>query len=74
MGWISTFFGSNGTAHQIVRSGSLLNDLSTGESAFVISDRGGTSLVSDQRGQLHQLIKNGNMTTDLSTGATYFEI
>lgn len=74
MGWISSFFGTDGGLHQVMRTGSLLNDLSTGASGIVVSDSGGTSLVTDQNGQLHQLIRNGSMTTDLSTGATYFEI
>jgi hypothetical protein len=74
MGGITSFFGPDGGIHQIMRNGSVVTDLSTGRSGFVISDDGGTSLVTDQDGQLHQLMKNGSMTTDLSTGTSSFEI
>ncbi|WP_375389665.1 hypothetical protein [uncultured Amnibacterium sp.] len=70
----ASFFGPDGALHQVIRCGSTLTDVSTGRSAFVISDSGGTSLVADQDGRLHQYMKNGSMTTDLTTGATYFEI
>jgi hypothetical protein len=74
MSWITNLFGPDGGMHQVVRNGSMLTDLSTGQSGFVISDSGGTSMVTDQNGRLHQFIKNGGMTTDLSTGKSYFEI
>lgn len=74
MGWISSFFSSNGGMHQVVRTGSLITDVSTGRSGFVVSDAGGMSMISDDRGQLHQIIKNGSVSTDLTTGETYFEI
>lgn len=74
MGWITSFFSSNGDMHQVMRTGDLINDLSTGRSGFVVSDDGGMSMVTDERGQLHQFMKNGSVTTDLTTGATYFEI
>lgn len=74
MGWISSFFGPDGGLHQVMRNGSVVTDLSTGQTGFVISDSGSTSMVTDQNGQLHQFMKNGSMTTDLTTGNTYFEI
>jgi hypothetical protein len=74
MGRIRSVFGPDGSMHQVMRNGSLVTDLSTGQSGFVISDSGGTAMVTDQQGQLHQLLKNGSMTTDLTTGKTYFEI
>ncbi len=74
MGWISSFFSSNGGLHQVVRTGELVTDLSTGQSGFVLSDDNGFSMVADQRGNLHQIVKNGSMSTDLTTGRTYFEI
>lgn len=67
-------FGPDGTLHQVTRNGSVVTDLSTGRSGFVISDSGDSALVSDDRGGLHQFIKNGSITTDLSTGKSYFEI
>ena len=70
----ANIFGPDGTLHQVMRNGSVVTDLSTGRSGFVISESGGNSLVSDDRGGLHQLMKNGSITTDLSTGKTYFEI
>ena len=73
MGWISSFFSSNDGLHQVVRTGGLVTDLSTGQSGFVLSDDNGFSMITDQRGTLHQIVKNGGMTTDLTTGATYFE-
>jgi hypothetical protein len=74
MGWISSFFSSNGGLHQVTRTGDMVTDLSTGRSGFVVSDAGGFSMVADQRGTLHQIIKNGSVSTDLTTGTTYFEI
>jgi hypothetical protein len=74
MGWITNLFGPDGSMHQVTRNGSMVTDLTTGATGFVISDSGGTSMVTDQNGQLHQFMKNGSMTTDLSTGKTYFEI
>jgi hypothetical protein len=74
MGWFTSFFGPDGSMHQVTRTGSVITDLSTGQTGFVVSDNGDMSMVTDQRGQLHQLMKNGSMTTDLSTGKTYFEI
>ena len=74
MGWITSFFSSNGSMHQVARTGDLVTDLNTGRSGFVISEAAGMSLVTDQRGRLHQVIKNGSMSTDLTTGTTYFEI
>lgn len=74
MGWITSFFASSGRLHQVIRTGDLVTDLSTGQSGFVVSDASGLSMVTDQRGRLHQIVKNGSMSTDLTTGATYFEI
>ena len=74
MGWIKSFFSSNGDMHQVMRTGELINDLTTGQSGFIVSDAGGISLVTDQRGGLHQIMKNGSVSTDLTTGTTYFEI
>ena len=74
MGWITSFFSSDGGVHQVMRTGNEITDLTTGQSGFVISDDGDLSMVSDQQGQLHQIIKNGSMSTDLTTGTTYFEI
>jgi hypothetical protein len=67
-------FSSNGRMHQVLRTGNLVTDLSTGQSGFVLSESGGTAMVTDQQGRLHQLLKNGSMTTDLTTGKTCFEI
>ena len=74
MGWITNFFSSNGGMHQVMRTGNLVTDLSTGQSGFVVSEDGGTSMVTDHQGRLHQIMKNGSMSTDLTTGKTYFEI
>ena len=74
MGWIANFFSSDGGMHQVTRTGSVINDLSTGRSGFVLSDGDGMSIVSDDRGHVHQFLRNGSMTTDLTTGKTYFEI
>lgn len=74
MDGFTEFFGQDGGLHQVTRTGHVVNDLSTGRSAFVISEDSSTSLVSDDRGKLHQFLKNGSVTTDLSTGKTYFEI
>jgi hypothetical protein len=74
MGWISSFFSSDGGLHQVMRNGAVVTDLSTGRSGFVISDGDDVSMVTDHRGQVHQYMRNGNMTTDLTTGKTYFEL
>lgn len=74
MGLFTNLFGADGSMHQVTRTGAMLTDLSAGRTGFVISDSGGTSLVSDSKGQLHQLMRNGSMITDLSTGATSFEV
>ena len=74
MGRIRNVFGPDGSMHQVMRTGSVVTDLSTGRTGFVISDSGSTSMVTDQHGNLHQLMRNGSMTTDLSTGKSYFEI
>lgn len=74
MGWTNDLLGPDGRLHQVMRTGSMLTDLSTGRSAFVVSDSGSSSLVTDSRGRMHQLLRNGSMTTDLSTGATWFEV
>ena len=74
MGLFTNLFGADGRMHQVTRTGDMLTDLSTGQTGFVISDSGGTSLVSDSKGHMHQLMRSGSMTTDLTTGATYFEI
>jgi hypothetical protein len=74
MGWFTGFFSSNDGVHQVMRTGGLVTDLSTGRSGFVVSESGDLSMVTDQRGRLHQLLRNGSMTTDLTTGKTYFEI
>lgn len=74
MGRMRSVFGPDGRMHQITRNGSVVTDLSTGQTGFVVSDSGDLSMVTDQQGRLHQLMRNGSMTTDLSTGRTYFEI
>ncbi|MBW4042909.1 MAG: hypothetical protein HIU86_12425 [Acidobacteria bacterium] len=74
MGRISSFFGPDGSMHQVTRNGSVVTDLSTGRSGFVVSDSGSTAMVTDQHGDLHQFMRNGSMTTDLSTGRSWFEI
>lgn len=74
MGWFSTFFGSDGGMHQMTRTGSMITDLSTGRTGFVLSDSDGSATVTDSQGGLHQIITNGSMSTDLTTGTTYFEI
>lgn len=74
MGWTTSFFSSDGRLHQVTRTGNLLTDLTTGQTGFVVSDAGGTSMVTDQRGRLHQIMKNGSVSTDVTTGTTYFEV
>lgn len=74
MGWITSFFSSNGGFHQVIRNGAALTDVSTGQTGFVLSDSEGFAMVVDQQGGLHQIVKNGSMSTDLTTGSTYFEI
>ena len=74
MGVITSFFSSDGALHQVMRTGDLITDLTTGRSGFVVSDASGLSMVTDQRGELHQVLKNGSISTDLTTGTTYFEI
>lgn len=60
--------------HSVLRTGSMVTDLSTGKSGFVISETGSTSTVTDSDGKLHQFLRSGSMTTDLTTGSTYFSI
>lgn len=74
MGWITSFFSSDGGMRQVTRTGALITDLSTGKSGFVVSDAGGMSMATDERGGLHQIVENGSMSTDLTTGTTYFEV
>ena len=59
MSGITDLFGQDGSLHQVLRTGSMLTDLSTGRSGFVISESGDTSTVTDQRGGMHQFLRNG---------------
>jgi hypothetical protein len=70
----TSFFSSDGALHQVLRTGSVVTDLGTGRSGFVISEDRGGATIADDRGGLHQVIRTGSVSTDLSTGKTWFEL